>query len=367
MKSIIFSFLLLAISTIANSQVTLLHNGSNEIFDLKTNGSQLFFHSTHLGFPNSSSIVKIDLHQNQFYTLDTIYHSSDWLSQGTFSRGIYVSNTTNSIYFSKYIPTGGSSSLYKISLSNFSISTSPLYINRLHVIDTSANSVIYGSSKENNNQLIYKINHPSTQKIILDTLNSKIDDLIIYDNKIFICRKDSNDILSLNLGKPNDSFKTFVNGLSGPTNFHLDGTDLFFTESTANQISKINLALSTPVVSPVIINLLNQPRTIAKIGDDIYFSDNNFNIMTFTYNPNSIIKFNQNTNFHLFPNPSINYLLLESEKQLTNEPYSIYSSKGELVLSGRINADQKVDLSSLFSKGIYFIKIDGSMVKFIKK
>lgn len=67
----------------------------------------------------------------------------------------------------------------------------------------------------------------------------------------------------------------------------------------------------------------------------------------------------------IFPNPVAEFLTIDMEI-VDNQAYQIYSAKGEEVLSGVINSNnKKVDLSSL-SSNIYFLKIGGKTLKFVK-
>nr|WP_321411707.1 T9SS type A sorting domain-containing protein [uncultured Carboxylicivirga sp.] len=64
-----------------------------------------------------------------------------------------------------------------------------------------------------------------------------------------------------------------------------------------------------------------------------------------------------------YPNPVVDFLYLINTSQNVN--YEVYSLSGALVKSGSINAN-KIDVSNLF-KGVYLIKVDSQVTKFIKK
>ncbi len=67
----------------------------------------------------------------------------------------------------------------------------------------------------------------------------------------------------------------------------------------------------------------------------------------------------------VYPNPVSNYITID--KEFANPPtYEIYSTTGKLILSGQIDsANQTIDLSTI-SSGIYLLKIDNKILKFIK-
>lgn len=67
----------------------------------------------------------------------------------------------------------------------------------------------------------------------------------------------------------------------------------------------------------------------------------------------------------IFPNPTLDHIYVNNLKG--NQQYTIYDLKGQIIDSGMISQDQKIDLQTL-SKGIYFLKIKGfSMKSFLKQ
>jgi len=70
------------------------------------------------------------------------------------------------------------------------------------------------------------------------------------------------------------------------------------------------------------------------------------------------------SNLQLYPNPSTNYIRIKSEyKSLA---VKIYSTSGQLVLSGNYRSDEDINVSKLNSC-VYLVQANGVTIKFIKK
>ncbi len=66
---------------------------------------------------------------------------------------------------------------------------------------------------------------------------------------------------------------------------------------------------------------------------------------------------NYRQNISVYPNPSINYIIIESEELLNKEPYSISDQVGRVILKGELNHKiNQVDINGL-AKGFYLLKI----------
>lgn len=67
----------------------------------------------------------------------------------------------------------------------------------------------------------------------------------------------------------------------------------------------------------------------------------------------------------VFPNPASSYITINGNFS-KNTPYELFSSKGEVVLSGEITSDNTIiDISDLSTK-MYFLKIEGNVYKVLK-
>ena len=69
--------------------------------------------------------------------------------------------------------------------------------------------------------------------------------------------------------------------------------------------------------------------------------------------------------FVAFPNPASDWLELKGVKDETIS-YSIFTLRGEIVLSGEIQNGGKIYLNNL-AQGVYTIKIGNTLIKFSKK
>jgi hypothetical protein len=65
----------------------------------------------------------------------------------------------------------------------------------------------------------------------------------------------------------------------------------------------------------------------------------------------------------LFPNPAQTFIQLSGIEK--NAPFAIYASDGKLVKSGIYSPEYAIDIS-YFPKGFYLIKINASILKFVK-
>ena len=87
-------------------------------------------------------------------------------------------------------------------------------------------------------------------------------------------------------------------------------------------------------------------------------------------NPSLSVKESASSNVQLYPNPFTNQLFVELDK-VTKGTWSIISLQGQQILQGDFSSKQiQLDLSSIKSKGIYFLKIEtpkGTLTKKIIK
>jgi hypothetical protein len=75
-----------------------------------------------------------------------------------------------------------------------------------------------------------------------------------------------------------------------------------------------------------------------------------------------IDELDNNQSIIFYPNPFTNEIYLKVEGEIKNKKYLIYTASGQLIQSGILN-DNKINCSD-FSKGLYFIKIEGSAKAF---
>jgi hypothetical protein len=71
----------------------------------------------------------------------------------------------------------------------------------------------------------------------------------------------------------------------------------------------------------------------------------------------SIEELDNNTSIVFYPNPFTNEIYFKTEADILNKKYLIYNASGQLIQSGILNGN-KINCSD-FSKGLYFIKLEG--------
>lgn len=69
-----------------------------------------------------------------------------------------------------------------------------------------------------------------------------------------------------------------------------------------------------------------------------------------------------NQSIVFYPNPFTNEIYVKTEEDILNKKYLIYNASGQLIQSGILNGN-KINCSD-FSKGLYFIKLEGSSKAF---
>jgi surface protein len=76
----------------------------------------------------------------------------------------------------------------------------------------------------------------------------------------------------------------------------------------------------------------------------------------------------ETNSFKLYPNPVVSMLNVKTAYNLINQTYSIIDGLGRVVLNGKLNeVDTTINVEQL-TKGIYYLKVDGSSAtKFIKE
>ena len=100
------------------------------------------------------------------------------------------------------------------------------------------------------------------------------------------------------------------------------------------------------------------------------FTPNNWTITDAGQDPNCVLgteEFETNS-LKLYPNPVVSVLNIKIYNNLINQPYTIIDGLGRVVLNGKFNeVDTTINVEQL-SKGIYYLKVDGSSAtKFIKE
>ena len=98
----------------------------------------------------------------------------------------------------------------------------------------------------------------------------------------------------------------------------------------------------------------------------LFFSNDNSIISKITFkNSLAVEDIKQNREqIIIYPNPATNYFKISSKD--AKSTLNIYNSAGQLVLSKVYKKDEEINVSNLLP-GIYFVKVNGSTLKLIKK
>ena len=80
----------------------------------------------------------------------------------------------------------------------------------------------------------------------------------------------------------------------------------------------------------------------------------------------SIAETVQGAGLKVYPNPTTGQLQVTGYELQENAEYRIYSIVGQVVMQGKLEHEGQIDVSAL-SSGMYFLKIDNKVVKFVKE
>ncbi len=169
------------------------------------------------------------------------------------------------------------------------------------------------------------------------------------DVMVFAIEADGNDCSCLTGGACNTSTQgDWLTGTSHPT-FCMDGT--VNTNTIANDYQ-------TGFFWPYVY-MVCPDKTTTLIGQSA-------NPYSFVGNCNTTTAVNDIENtFSITPNPSSDVITISSAN-IENEKLEILSITGEVIYTDKLNSSEmKIDISE-FSKGVYFIKAESQITKFIK-
>lgn len=116
-----------------------------------------------------------------------------------------------------------------------------------------------------------------------------------------------------------------------------------------------------------------QTAEIFEYREDVWENNQFVNALFITTEDNIVYSFRESTLhttdlskslIRVYPNPTSDYLKIENAK--INSEYQILSLDGKLVQAGKINANSQLNVSNL-AKGIYVLKVNNQVLKFLKK
>jgi ELWxxDGT repeat protein len=145
------------------------------------------------------------------------------------------------------------------------------------------------------------------------------------------------------------------------------GTELWETNGLLNNSIMVNDIYSGGIGST--------PGYLTNANNNLYFAadDETFGWELMTVSGNPPLGFNKNYaeyKIQIYPNPSIDFIIIENKNPILDLPYIIMNSFGQKVLAGQFIGEQsKVDIRELPS-GMYFIQIglrEKQLYKLIKE
>jgi len=116
----------------------------------------------------------------------------------------------------------------------------------------------------------------------------------------------------------------------------------------------------TEVESYLFYQVISENNTIVKTGNESIFNDCVKNSVT------GIETTPQNTEIKIYPNPAATQLCVERFLQETAD-YAIYNIMGQTILQGKLSDDFSTINIEPLAKGMYYLKIAGKTMKFVKE
>ena len=114
------------------------------------------------------------------------------------------------------------------------------------------------------------------------------------------------------------------------------------------------LDISTEGTGTLTVTIINE------CGDTVTRS------ITITATITGIAKTHCNASLRVFPNPTRGQLQITNYELREDTEYQIFSVVGQVVMQGQLGHEGQVDVSALAS-GIYFLKVNNQVIKFIKE
>ena len=157
------------------------------------------------------------------------------------------------------------------------------------------------------------------------------------------------------------------------TILHMDfkGNELYISEQGNKKLSKLVDVTATPVVRQELLdNPAGEDRVYGSglIGNDLIYSSESGKLHKVDVTKLPVIlgvDTQSAVEITLSPNPAVNYIQVSG--LLKAQPYTIYSTLGQQVLSGQVENRQQINVSSL-SRGLYFVEFkQGQILKFLKR
>ena len=196
-------------------------------------------------------------------------------------------------------------------------------------------------------------------------------DLALNGNDLYISEAESrisglsSRILKIDITSENPTPIDVVTDLNIPIGLEIVGTELFFTDSNdlangTDMLKKIDLTESNPEVITILDNL-NGPTYLTYSNGELYISQEN-KVSKISLATLGINELNTDVDFKIYPNPTTNFINLININ--LKGKFEIFDMLGNRVSNG--NLIEKIDVRNL-SSGTYFLKIEQTINRFVKK
>ena len=286
----------------------------------------------------------------------------------------FMENTDLAIHNNNlYIAQLDGSNIYKIDLSenppNRILYKAVSGLNGLAVKD---NYLYFSTFFEGSIQRINLLeNDPMVETIVSGfTLTTGIT---ILGDELFFCDDEfsnqGNHVYKINLNDVNPVPVELANSstIHRPTGIAIDGTNLYVSELVNNRISRIDLADNNTVA--VVLENVSNPRDIDIYDGYLYIAESSANEVTRVelsqLMPLSVNEIKNANTPKIFPNPTNGTFEIEMTGLEDETEYTIYNLLGKKVSQGFIGTNNKVNVENL-SKGVYFLKLSyGQILKFV--
>lgn len=248
------------------------------------------------------------------------------------------------------------------------------------------------------------IDNPTLVDILTDLENPV--GLFFDGDELYYTEQTGNKISRININDNPLLPEVIIEGISGPVDILIDGFTMYIAEFATDRVSKLDLQNPTTTLETILeierpsgLELLGSNLIVSSFGDNeiVYFNVEDSNpteillvdqvlgptdillidnvLYTSEYIGNKISKIEldflsinefDKVTFKTFPNPTFDDLYIEGIQGYHN--FELFSIDGKLVMEGKINNQEKIELSSI-NKGLYLftIKDIGFTTKIIKK
>jgi hypothetical protein len=209
-----------------------------------------------------------------------------------------------------------------------------------------------------------------TPELIWQNTNGTTIDLALNGNDLYISESENQTgqlgrILKIDVTEMNPTPIEVVSNLYFPLGLEIIGTELFFTNwndqfNGTDTLNKIDLNATNPQVT-TILNSLNFPTYLTYSNGELFISQDD-RVSKIPEAQLGIDEQNARLEFKIHPNPTTDFIFLSNWN--FNGEYEIYDILGNSL--SKENLTERIDVSNL-SSGIYFLKIEQTIKRFLKK